>query len=71
MTKSQLISLVQRIRPDNRSREYDCHSWVQEVLASFRDQGHISSKTYRDSVDAMVEATLEAADDEWKREPAF
>lgn len=65
MTKPQLIAFVHRTRPDNGSDEYNCHSWVQEVLMGFRDAGYISAQIYSDAVDGMLGATLEATDESW------
>ncbi|KAI9811975.1 MAG: hypothetical protein M1832_000640 [Thelocarpon impressellum] len=56
---------VPSVRPDNTSREYNCHTWVQEALGVLRDAGYISPETYIGAVDGMVGATMEAADDDF------
>ena len=64
-THDDKINFVQQTQPNNRSHEYNCHSWVQGALMSLRDAGYISSQTFTHSVDGMLEARLEAADEEW------
>ena len=63
MTRPQLIAFVFAVQPNNRDREYNCHSWVQEVLQRMRDSGHILPSTYDVSLDAMIGLTLEAEDE--------
>ena len=63
MTRAHLISCAWKIGPDNESYEYNCHSWVQEVLSSFQRLGYLSLATYKAALDGMIEGTLEAADD--------
>ena len=65
MTKPQLVAFVQQTSPENGNAEYNCHSWVQEVLKRSMEVEYLSTQTYTDAVDGMIAATLEAADEAW------
>lgn len=63
MTKAQLVALVSQTPPDNRDSEFNCQTWVGQVLSRLKDQGMISQEEAFTGLDGMVQATLEAEDD--------
>jgi len=64
MTKAELVTLISQTPPDNRDREFNCQVWVANVLSRLSDQGYLLKEQTDAGINDMVEATMEAEDEE-------
>ncbi|KAF1831240.1 hypothetical protein BDW02DRAFT_484543, partial [Decorospora gaudefroyi] len=62
MTKAQLASVAYLTPVDNSSRDFNCQTWVENVLQRLAQAGYITQENCDQGVDKMVEATMEAED---------
>ena len=63
VTRPELVSFVLQIEPDNFSDDYNCQSWVKEVLWRFQRVGYLSTVVFRAALDETLKRTS-LADDE-------
>lgn len=60
MTRTELISFVRQTEPDNVSDDYNCQSWVKEVLWRFQRVGYLSTVVFRAAWEETLERTSQA-----------
>ena len=63
-TSDQLTSALRAVAIKNHDREFNCQTWVENVLKMWKDRQLLSERDYDDGVDGMVEAIAEAKDDQ-------
>jgi hypothetical protein len=65
MTPSQLTALMASVHVTNHDPEFNCHQWVQYALKKLLDHRYISKEAYDQGLDGMLNAILEAGDDQY------
>jgi len=66
LTPTLLIDLMRAVPINNDDPEFSCQNWVGFALKDLSAHGYISQEDYRNGFDKMVDATMEAEDDDWK-----
>lgn len=63
MTKAQVAQIIYETPIDNRSREFNCQTWVGDALQLLATKGYLAQKDCDNGISRMVDATLEAKDE--------
>jgi hypothetical protein len=63
MTKTQLASILYQTPIDNRSREFNCQTWVGNALQRLATSGYLTRSDCDKGITGMIDATMEAADE--------
>ncbi|KZF26913.1 hypothetical protein L228DRAFT_243458 [Xylona heveae TC161] len=63
MTKAQLAPLIYQTPINNTSREFNCQTWVGDVLRRLVQAGYLTREDCENGIDGMIDATLEAGDE--------
>ena len=61
-TSAQVVQALQSVPINNRDREFNCQTWIEDALKRFENAGHLSTELYNKGVDGMVDAIAEAKD---------
>ena len=61
-TSAQTVQALQSVPINNRDREFNCQTWIEDALKRFKNAGHLSTESYNKGVDGMVDAIAEAED---------
>lgn len=64
LTTAELQALMQSVPINNHDPEFNCQQWVDLALLRLFKNGILNKQQYQDGSDGMVEATLEAKDDD-------
>ncbi|CZT14240.1 uncharacterized protein RCC_00215 [Ramularia collo-cygni] len=59
-TPVQTVQALRRVPIVNSDREFNCQTWVEAALKTFKVAGHLSADSYERGVDGMVDAIDEA-----------
>ena len=62
MTPAQIVQVLQRVPINNRDREFNCQTWVEDALSRFKHARGLSTELYDRGVNGMVDAIDEAED---------
>lgn len=60
----QLTTALRAVEIKNNDREFNCQTWVEQVLKKLKDRKDLSQEEYDKGVDGMVDAIAEAKDDQ-------
>ncbi|KAJ2893798.1 hypothetical protein MKZ38_008223 [Zalerion maritima] len=63
LSKAQLVSVVSQTTVDNEDPEFNSQVWVEAVLTRLTADSLLKGEDYHNGLDAMVDATMEAADE--------
>lgn len=63
MTSSELTNHVKDTPVKNRDWEFNCHTWVDNAVQRMYRAGYLTKEEYEEGRDAMIDATMEAADE--------
>ena len=62
-TKAQLATFIFQTPINNSSLEFNCQTWVGDVLQRLAGAGYITKEACDNGIDGMVDATMEARDE--------
>ncbi|KAM5347020.1 hypothetical protein ACJ41O_010025 [Fusarium nematophilum] len=65
LTPEHLGHLMEGTHVDNHDPEFNCHVWVDRSLNALYQGGYLSKEEYLGGVDGMVDATMEAEDEDY------
>ncbi|KAF2245136.1 hypothetical protein BU26DRAFT_433955, partial [Trematosphaeria pertusa] len=63
ITKAQLVALIYQTPVNNLSREFNCQTWVGDVLQNLAKAGYVTRGACDSSINAMVDAIIEAKEE--------
>jgi hypothetical protein len=63
MTKAQLASLIYQTPINNSSREFNCQTWVGDVLQRLATTAYLTQEDCDGGIARMVGATMEAKEE--------
>jgi len=61
-TPAQIVQALRRVPINNRDREFNCQTWVEDVLRTWKNADILSVELYEKDVDGMVDVIAEAED---------
>ncbi|KAL3595618.1 hypothetical protein FPOAC2_09967 [Fusarium poae] len=64
LTSSEVEQHMRSVTVGNDDYEFNCQQWVQMALLSLRHQGCLTEEQYDAGVNGMIDATMEAADED-------
>ncbi|EKJ76926.1 hypothetical protein FPSE_02924 [Fusarium pseudograminearum CS3096] len=64
LTASELEQHMRSVTVGNDDHEFNCQQWVQMALLLLRQKGLLTQEQYDAGVDGMIDATMEAADED-------
>ncbi|OAA36781.1 hypothetical protein BBO_08060 [Beauveria brongniartii RCEF 3172] len=64
LTHSELVALSESVSVDNDNPEFNCQHWVEHGLLVLLEKGLITEKEYNDGLNGMIDATMEAEDED-------
>ncbi|KAM3503506.1 hypothetical protein MY11210_008690 [Beauveria gryllotalpidicola] len=63
LTSDELAALLENVSVNNNDPEFNCQQWVQYVLWALFDNGYLNEEQYNDGLNGMIDATMEATDE--------
>ncbi len=63
MTSSELTSQVEGTPVNNKDREFNCQTWVDDAVRRMYRAGYLTKEEYEEGTNGMLDATLEAIDE--------
>ena len=61
-TSAQTVQALQSVPINNRDREFNCQTWIEDALKRFKNAGYLSTESYNKGVNHMVDVIAEAVD---------
>jgi len=61
---AEIDSLMRSVQVSNSDPEFNCQQWVHYALQTLYHAGHITSEQYDNGLNDMIDATMEAEDED-------
>lgn len=64
LTSDELNTVLESVLVNNSDPEFNCQQWVQFALKMLLNKGYLTEKQYNTGLDGMIDATMEAEDED-------